>query len=331
MSRARSRLATFAATAAVLAVIGCGGSSTGAADTPKGELVAGFDHLADSDVLTTTLRLDATATELQELAKVGGGKVSDKVAEAVSSARVVMESKGSGDSKAFALRADTNGTTLLELRVVSGSLFLQGDLKSAFALADQEKVLTNLQAEAANLPPFVQAFVAGNWVSLNKDALSAIAGQSGLGSSTPSAGPQLLDDLRDILDRDVTVTRAGADETGDHLVLTGNPKKLLDDLKSSVQSSVPGGSALGDQLSPSDLPSQDVTLDAWVKGGTLRQLSLDLAQFDDKGELPAGTELPLVLTFEETGADIAAPADATPIDLAQIGSLIGALTGARSA
>jgi outer membrane murein-binding lipoprotein Lpp len=320
MSRVHSRLVMCAAAGAVLVAAGCGGQSkSNAATTPKGELSAGFQHLADSDVLTATLQLETTAHDLQSYAKASGDKLPTATAQAIAGAQLVIETKGSGTDKAVSLRGVDGGNTLVELRVVDGSLYLQGDLRGILTLAHKE-----------NLPPFVQAFVAGKWITLGKDALDAIAGQLGANagvSGTPSAGPQLLSDLRDALNHDVTVTAAGTDSTGNHLVLTGNVKKLATDLQSAVAKSVPGGSALGQQLHSADVPSRNVTLDAWVKDGSLRKLSLDLVQFADKGQAPAGATLPLSITFAESGDDISAPSGATPIDLTQLGSLIGAFGG----
>jgi hypothetical protein len=43
--------------------------------------------------------------------------------------------------------------------------------------------------------------------------------------------------------------------------------------------------------------------------------------------MPAGTTLPVVLTFEQTGDTITAPADATPVDLSQLGPLLSGFGG----
>lgn len=329
MFRLQSRLAAVAATGAVLAAAaGCGGGSGGTDDSPKGQLVAGIDHLADSDVLTTTLRLDTTADQLRALAKDSGDDLSRDAAEAIAGARIVIETNGSGADKNFSLRGIEGDRSLLELRVVDKTLYLQADLDSIFAIAHSENILANLDAEAKNLPEFVQAFVNGKWVSLNTEALKAIAGS--LGGTTTSASPagaDVLADLRDVLDRDVSVRAAGSDERGDHLVLTGNTKTLAKDLAQALETTVPGGKALGGKLSADDVPSRSVTLDAWLKDGSLAQLSLDLAQFADKGDVPAGTTLPITVTFAESGDDISAPGDVTPVDLTQLGSLIGALSG----
>lgn len=329
MSRLFFRLPAVVAVSAVLVAPACGGSgSSGTSATPKGELVSAVSSLADSDELTTALQLQTTAAKLKALAAASGDKLSTDAANAIASAQIVIEGKGTGKDKAFALRGVDGGKTLLQLRVVSGTLYVQGDLAGAFALAHKENILANLQAQAKSLPAFVQAFVAGKWVSLSSDALKAIAGQVGAPTSTPSAGPKLLSDLRDVLDRDVTVRREGSDSQGDHLVLSGNTRTLLTDLRKSIETSVPGGNVFGSKLAPTDVPSRTVTLDAWVKDGALSELSLDLAQFSDKA--PAGTTLPLTLTFEQSSEDITAPSGATPVDLTQLGTLIGALSGGTS-
>lgn len=332
MSRTTTRLAAAAGLAAILTAAGCGGGSSGTDSSPKGELVSGVNALSDADALTTTLRLDTTSAKLQALAKHGGDSLSKQAADAITSARVVIETKGSGKDKTFALRGVEGNDTLVDLRVVDDTLYLQADLQAVFALAHKQNILANLKAEVAHLPAFVKGFVNGDWVSLNGTALSAIAGQFGAGtaSAAPSAGPKLLADLRDIVNRDVTVTRQGSDARGDHLLLSGDTRTLANDVREALARSVPGGSALAGKVDGKNLPSRRITVDAWVKDGALSVLSLDLAQFADKGEVPAGTTLPITLTFQRSGGDISAPDGATPVDLTQLGTLLGAVMGGSS-
>ena len=70
-------------------------------------------------------------------------------------------------------------------------------------------------------------------------------------------------------------------------------------------------------------PSANVM--AWVSDGSLAKLSLDFVQFAKPGEAKAGDSLPLVVTFDRSGDDIPKPDGATPIDLSQLGSLLGGL------
>jgi hypothetical protein len=73
--------------------------------------------------------------------------------------------------------------------------------------------------------------------------------------------------------------------------------------------------------------SGPLTLDAWVKDGALMKLAVDLAQLVPAGKVKPGQTLPLVLSFERSGGDIAAPTGATPVDLTQLGNVIGLLSG----
>jgi hypothetical protein len=103
-------------------------------------------------------------------------------------------------------------------------------------------------------------------------------------------------------------------------------KKLATDLRASISDAVPGGSALGQRV-PANTKHQTFSFDAWVKDGSLSELSINLLQFGDTSKVPSGTTLPLTITFDKTGADITAPSGVTPVDVSQLGTLFGALTG----
>jgi hypothetical protein len=137
----------------------------------------------------------------------------------------------------------------------------------------------------------------------------------------------LLAALRQAIDRHVTVTRAGSDSRGDHYVLNGNARELASAAQAAVQDAVPGGGLLSQRLPTTKVKSQNFSVDAWVKDGALSELSINVLQFGDTSKVPAGTTLPLTLTFDRTGDDIAPPTGVTPVDLTQLGTLFGALTG----
>jgi hypothetical protein len=147
-------------------------------------------------------------------------------------------------------------------------------------------------------------------------------------SASAGAGPKLLGELNRIVKQDVTVTKAGSDSRGDHLQLTADVHALTKDLRQSVETSVPGGSVLSERLPAAGTSHKKVHVDAWVKDGALTELSIDLAQFAPADQVPAGGTLPLTLTFDQSGAEITAPSGAVPVDLTQLGTLFGAVTGA---
>jgi hypothetical protein len=341
MRRPSSRLTAFAACGVVLAVTtACGGSGESVPENPKAALSASVGNLADSDVLTTTLRLDTTPEDLKSFAAKDGDELSDADAAAIAGAEVVLQVQsnngdklselkpGDNDAANVSFRALSNGQTYVELRVVDGDLYLQGDVEGILDLLHQSKAYADVQARVASLPGFVQAFVEGRWVSINGTAAQGLLG-SFSGDQTPdeAQGRQLVDDLQGMLERDVTVTRAGSDDRGDHLVLTGNTRELARDFLDVASSAVPGGQAATGQFDPEDAPDRDITVDAWVKDGVLSEISLDLVQFAKPGEVDAGMHLPIAVAFEQDGDDIGEPEDVTPVDLTQLGALLGAVGG----
>ncbi|HET6817045.1 MAG TPA: hypothetical protein VFH66_07460 [Mycobacteriales bacterium] len=347
MRRPSTSIALAAIAAGALALAGCGsGSGQSVPKDPKGELTASVGNLGDTDTLTSTIKLEIPAGVLQQLAKANGDKLTAADASAISSAQLVLEAKTTNgkhfadlkpsDQKATAvsIRGVSGGHTYLEMRVLAGDLYLQGDVKGFLGLIHQDKAYAEVQARAASLPDFVKALVDGRWVSLSGAAAQGLAGQFGVQaggtSGNQAQSAKMLDDLKALLKKDVTVTRVGSDSRGDHLRLSGNAKALANDAYQSFASAVPGGGAALSQAKPQKVPSRVVTLDAWVKDGVLAQISLDLGQFASKGDPAAGQHLPVSLTFAQSGGDISKPTDVTPIDLTQLGSLMGALGGGTS-
>jgi hypothetical protein len=347
MLRRSSTLLAAASAAAVLALAGCGsGSGHSVPNDPKGELTASVSNLGQSDSLTTTVKLEIAPADLQALAKTDGDKLTDADASAISSAQLVVQAHttngkdladlkpGDKNATALSIRGMSKGHTYIELRVVSGDLFIQGDVKGMLDLAHQSKTYTEVKARAASLPPFVKALVNGEWVSLSGAAAQGLAGQFGVqagGQSNKDAqSKKMLDDLQVLLRKDVTVTKVGTDDRGDHLQLTGNAHQLANDAYQTFASAVPGGGTALSQAKPQNVPNKKVTVDAWVKDGVLSEISIDFAQFADSGDPAAGKHLPIALTFDQEGDSIDKPSGAVPVDLTQLGSLVGGLGGVPS-
>ena len=316
--------AAVAALVVAAGIAGCGGSGGG--NSTKDTLLTGIDGVAGADRLTTTIRLDTTAGDLEKLAQTRGDTLDPQIASAIAGADIVIETVR-GDGTAVDLKAVAGGSTLVELRSVNDTLYLQGDVRGIFSLIDKKSEFANLKAQTKSMPSFVQAVVNGGWVSLPASTLSSLANLGG-GSSSSSAsgqGAKLLADLRRSIDRHVTVTESGTDSHGTHYVLHADVRDLANDLRAAAQNSIPGGALLSQRL-PSNVAHKTIAFDAWVRDGALTQLSIDVLQFGDT-KSSDGSTLPLVIGFDRTGADIAPPADATPVDLTQLSTLFGALTG----
>jgi len=344
MLRRSSTLLAATSAAAALTLTGCGsGSGQSTPKDPKGELTASVSNLGQSDTLTTTVKLEIDPADLQALAKTDGDDLTATDADAIASAQLVFQAHttngkdlaelkpGDKNATAVSIRALSKGHTYLELRVLSGDLYIQGDVKGLLDLVHRSKTYNEVKARAASLPPFVKALVNGEWVSLNGAAAQGLAGQFGVKaggqSGNDAQSKKMLDDLQALLRKDVTVTKVGSDDRGDHLRLTGNAHALANDAYQSFSSAVPGGGTALSQAKPQNVPNKKVTVDAWVKDGVLSEISLDFAQFADPSDPAASKHLPIALTFEQDGDSIDKPTDATPIDLTQLGSLMGGLSG----
>ena len=325
---ARRRWSTALATlVAVAGLVGCGGSS-GGGGSAKGDVLTSIDGIANADRLTTTIQLDTTPATLQTLAQSSGSSLSNNLASALAGASIVIERAKSGGGSALDIQAAAGGATLVELRAVDKTLFLQGDVRGILTLIGKPKIYANLKAQTKSMPSFVQAAVTGQWVSLPAATLNSLATLTGgtPASSAPGSGPKLLGDLKRAIDKDVAITKAGSDSRGTHYVMHADTKALADDVRASISGSLPGGPAIGQRV-PTNVKHQTFSFDAWVKDGSLSELSINLLQFGDTSKVPSGTTLPLTITFTKTGNDITAPAGATPVDLSQLGTLIGALQG----
>lgn len=349
MRPALTRLTALTAVAGAALLAGCGSSSKGGipknAD-PRTEFTSALSNTADTDVLTSTLKFDATPDQLIAFDKAtssgGGSSMTPTQAQEVADGKLVIETKsndgkpltsvlpGGGahmDASIAFLEADK---TDAEIRVVGQTVYLRGDLKSLIALGGKPKVYDNLVAQVSSMPAFIRDFVAGKFVSLDTATLKTLSAEVGgaAGVQTPTSAQlqQFAATLKADIDRDVTVTKTGSGDKGDHLVLSGQSQALVKDLLGAAAAVEPQ-LASKIQSSAGKVPARQVTLDAYVKDGKLTELSLDLTQFADAGKVPSGLHVPVTLTIDQSGGDIAKPDSATPVDVSQLFAVLGQLGG----
>jgi hypothetical protein len=343
----RRRFTSLAAltTVAVVTLTGCGSSSGGsstASKDPKTAFSTGLAGLSDTDALTVTLKLETTADQLLGFAKESGDSLTPQVAGQIASAAIVFETKtsdgshlselkpGAKSTAATRIAFQDGGRTYAELRALSDALYAQADVKSLLELFQQKpSAYADLSARAAQMPVFAQALVQGKWVSLDLNALKSLAGQFGGAAASPSQqqSQKLLNDLEAVLTKDLTVTRVGEEDQGDHLKLTTQSRQFVTDLMQTVTADIPAASLATASFKPSEVPDHSIVVDAWVKDGALSKLSVDVVQFAPPKEVKPGDSLPVVLQFDRSGDDIAKPDGATPIDTTQLFSLLGSLGG----
>lgn len=342
----RSRpLILAAAVASTLAVTaGCGSGSSGGSARPASaqqELNDGFSALGDASTLTTTVKLGVTPQQLVALSQQGGGSpLTLAQAEKISTAQLIVETRAPSGKTIGQLAQQQTGATAgsteisildagqpyVQVVSVNQVSYIRSDLRGILTLFNEQRLFGTVAARVKTLPPFVQAFVAGKWVSLPNRTLSSLEGLAGSsqGVQPPNSTQrkQLFTDLQQVLAKDVTTTRASTGST-DHLVLTADSRKLLVDVLHAVASVVPGiGSRLAG-ATPQSIPERQVHLDAYVADNVLTGLSFDFGQFAKKQP----THAPLTISFARSGPSISAPSGAVAVDTNQLSSLIGALAG----
>ena len=346
----RTAIAFVALTATAGLLAGCGGGSSSGGSTPAAnnsslspaaELTSAVTALGDSQTLTASLKLGATGSQLLSFVKSQdrSAHLTASQAAVIAGLQISFEASAPSGKKLSDLDGLTNtgaaniaissgGKSMLSLRFVKQVLYVQVALKDVLNAFGQAAAYRQIEAASGQLPAFVAPLVAGKWVSLPLSTLKSLGSQLGAGtpsSADASKSKALIDDLKNLLTKDVTVTRSTSGDT-DALTLTANLKTLASDITSTFASEIPGaGAALG-SADLSNVPNKDVTLNATVTGGALSSLSFDLGQLAKSGK----GSLPIQLTFSRSGAPISAPSGAVAVDLTQLGSLLGAFSGGFS-
>jgi hypothetical protein len=345
----RRVLAVLALASSAALIVGCGSSSSGggsstapggsnnSSQTPAAELHNALAALGKGSTLDASIKLGASASDIMALAQANNSSISSTEANAIAGAAISFEVVApSGKTISDLSGADANagnvnfsisdnGTNFFSVRALDQKVYIQVDLKDLFSAIGKSAEYQQFSGEAAALPPFLQALVAGKWISLPESSLKSLSSSvPGGTASTPNPAQQhqFLTALESILTQDVTVARTSTGSTDD-LTLSGNTQTIAQGLISALTSAVPsvagelGGAGTG------NVPSKNVTIDAQVTGGALSQLSIDLGQFDTKKMV----SFPVDVDFARSGPAISAPSGAVAVDPSQLQSLLGQVAG----
>jgi hypothetical protein len=343
----RRLLALFTVLLLAATTVACdrvGGTSV--EDDPEGALREALEALADYDGVELLLQLSADETaRAQALAE---GDMDEDELELLLTSSVLVRASGDGDEDGAAEFVVTvDGTAVAELRVLPDlDLYLRLDLDAILELVDDPEARQTIdelaiQADAFGLREVVEAAQRGEWIHVTglEQLMNLFGG--------PQAQPQ--DDVDEeeaerlaeefsaaairFLDEDVSVTYVGSDDTGERVRATTDGAALrsfLEELSTIAASSDAFGGADPQDLAGEldELPADaTITFDAWISGGELTQIALDLAALDDAGEIEG--ELLLVVGIAEFTGSIDAPDEAARVDLfGLLGGFMGGLGGA---
>jgi hypothetical protein len=178
-------------------------------------------------------------------------------------------------------------------------------------------------AELFGLGEAAEALGAGEWIELvGLTELMQLADESEQEADrelTEATAERIAQRTSQFVEEDVAVSRVGSDDVGERVRATTNGaalKRYLDDLQTEIDDGGLVEDATGQDVTDdlAELPDDaEVSIDAWIRDGELRQVAIDLAALGDGDELDG--EVWLVVSLEEFTGLVETPADATPVDL----------------
>jgi hypothetical protein len=236
--------------------------------------------------------------------------------------------------------------TPLEVRYVAGVLYARADLASLLSQsgstsASAGQIGSALQ-KAKDEVPGLAALGEGGWVSTNLSNLSPLLNAAGINASVMSkagaATVTMLSHFESALTVKTTYTNLGDQGGRTEYQLTLPGRKFLKQLGEAVSNDIanlaggtpiPGASSMGNQLGQAINQAvgkvsagQTVKVQAWLKDNKIQEVDLDLNQFDH--ELPFAVPLHVLLA---PASHVTPPATSTPLNLPDVGALIGGLMG----
>ncbi|HEX2239856.1 MAG TPA: hypothetical protein VHJ82_01755 [Actinomycetota bacterium] len=325
--------------AGCLIAASCGGTTGGDSAAPedlKAQLTSAIQSLGQQDGLTLTLSLQSTPESLAALAAEDGGQLAPEDAEKILSSSITLSVR-QGDTpqdSEFALALNAAGTSnAFEMRVVNDNLYVRADVASFLELVGQDPAAAQALAQqaAASGMDFAVPAVEGRWLTIQ--GLTKLSQQftGGMAPPTPSEiQQQAIDEFTQAIEASATVTEAGEDEAGQHTVVT---LPLRDLFQRFVQLAQSLGPLPGPLPAASEVPDEQLRLDAWVSDDRLTQVELDFLQFAayEDEEVPEGVDrFALRMGIDEFAGGVEEPTDAVPIDLQKLmGAFFGGLMGSQ--
>jgi hypothetical protein len=321
----------ISAVAAILLLGACGDEGPDPADDPKGALTGALEALNDYEGVTMTLRLDSDTGSLVALSE---GSLTDEQAQQIIDSSLTITSKQAedpADAQAEITANIAGNETAFEMKVVDAVLYARADVAGIMETFGQDpSQLDQFEQQAAGQPgfEFVEQALNGEWIALKgfEEAMEQFGGQS---AQPTEAQQQALETFTNALKESVKVEAGDAEGPGDHVIATVPLKEVYDSVV-ELQSQL--GTTGTTPLPPaSDLPDEELRVDAWIDGGRVTQFGLDFKQFaewEGAEEIPEGADrLSLLLELEEFTGDVEAPEGATEVDLNQIMQSILGTTG----
>ena len=326
-------------TVTMLLLAACGPAGSDDA-TPTETLTQALEDLETTESLTTTFSLVSTPESLQAAASEDGSELSDEDAAKILDSSLTVSGETSGASDAPAeIVLNIGGVDVIEMRVVDETLYTRADVNALAETFGGDPAEINAVADqlAAGGMTYVQPAVDGEWLALQgfKQFVEGYAGQP----ADPEASDedkQLVEQFTASIKDNASVTEAGSDDAGRHLVASVPLRETYEDfalLAENLSEDVGGaGMPAGELPDASEIPDEDAKLDVWVRDGQVTQIEFDFLQVGGwtEEEAPEGVEtMALRVALAEFSGEVAAPEDPVVITPEQLiqdfagGSLTG--------
>jgi len=322
--------------AAALVLGACAGGDEGPdpAEDPKGALVSAFQRLADSEGISMTATVQSDTGSLIALSSDGGGEpLTEDEANLILDSSVSVKGKGTTPEDSQSEIVVDIGGDLVELRQVNEMIYVRADVRPLVDRFEGNQAEVDQFVQQA--PPqfsFVGPLVEGEWVAL--EGAEQLAQQFGAPSPDQKLQQKIATELTAAFEQNATVTSEGSDDVGEHLAATIGLRPLYDVLVQNLRGLT--GGLPGATLPPNtEIPDEQIRIDAWVADGEVQQLEFDFLQIARivGEEVPAGVQrLALRLELDGFDDDVEAPEPAASVNAGQlIQSFLGlGMTGAQT-
>jgi hypothetical protein len=305
-----------AATLAVLLVLVVGGAAYGwsVLQRPDVRLARAFDATRSAPQGSLTLSITAAGKAAQGAEVLSSSSVRYAWAPGNQQFTVVYDGRKIGT----VTTTSTHVTLQVDPSSIPNSAGLSDSLRgSGEALGQGADIIDAL----LDGKPVGVAVGPGSALQKALDDAATSAGTSPQGGPTPEQIAKVVDAISQSVKDNVTVTDAGSDQYGDHMVATLPLAKVVDTAWKNASALVPGAAGAKPDLAKLDKVTLQV--DVWVKDGIVSRLEIPISKVlkDIAPEAGAGEVTLLVVMSGDGVAPVVGPVTEVP------DSLIGSLTG----
>ena len=312
----RTGRTVVAATLAVLLVLVVGGAAYGwtVLQRPDVKLARAFDATKSAPQGSMTLSLTATGKAAAGSESITRSSLRYAWAPDTQQFTVVYDSRKLGT----VTTTSTHVTLQVDPKAIPNSREITDNLAMAGAvLGDGADVITAL----LDGKPVGIAVGPGSALQKALDKAAKSSGTPQQESLSPEQVAKAVDVITQSVKDNVTVTDAGSDQYGDHMVATVPLAKVVDAAWSSMSSLVPGSSGAKPDLA--ELGKVTLQVDVWVKDGAVTRLEIPLSKaLADVAPTSGQGDVTLVVVMSSDGVEpVQGPVTEVP------DSLLDSITG----